>query len=117
MRSLPTEPARAALTPCSVLLTPTWEPGATAVSSSFMQGCVTTLVSRCPREGRPTEGAAVLQSGDMQTAGFRALRDPRKGGANTLLWEPLAVGEAGFCLLPLRTEALCTFKLSSHEKQ
>ena len=94
-----------------MLLTPTWEPGATAVSSSFIQGRVTTLVHRWPREGSRAEGAAELKSGDTQTAGFRGLMDSRKGGANTLPWEPHACGGGRFLSPSLWPEALC--KLSS----
>ena len=46
-------PRKGGTDPCSVLLTPTWEPGATAVSSSLIQGCVTS-----PCEPLPWGGAS-----------------------------------------------------------
>ena len=55
----------------------------------------------------------MLQSGDTQTAGFRGLRDSRKGGADTLPWEPHGCGGSKFCLLPLWPEAM--YKLSIHQ--
>ena len=68
---------------------------------------------RWPREGSRTEGAAELQSGHTQSAGFRGLRDSRKGGANTLPWEPHGCAGSRFLSPSLWPEALC--KLSSRQ--
>ena len=68
---------------------------------------------RWPREGSRAEGAAVLQSGDTQSAGFRGLRDSRKGGAYTLPWEPHGCAGSRFLSPSLWPEALC--KLSSRQ--
>ena len=83
------------------------------MSSSFIQGRVTTPVCHWPREGSRAEGAAVLQSGDTQSAGFCGLRDSRKGGADTLPWEPHGSAGSRFLSPSLWPEALC--KLSSRQ--
>ena len=55
----------------------------------------------------------MLQSGDTQSAGFRGLRDSRKGGAYTLPWEPHGCAGSRFLSPSLWPEALC--KLSSRQ--
>ena len=114
VRSLPSDPARAALTPLLCSADSDLRAGGNCCEQTFLQGRVTTpLCAAALRTGVGLRGQLSCSQGTPRQQGSVVSWTPGREGQTPCPGSHMAVGEASFCLLPLWPEAM--YKLSIHQ--